>query len=69
MSFARLVLLKGGPSDAPQVVNAPFDGTGAPVKIAYGSGCEHYEFSGEYADIGEGPMPVYCWARHTPGAE
>ncbi|MCW7941288.1 hypothetical protein AAW14_04260 [Streptomyces hygroscopicus] len=69
MSSASLVLLKGGPCDAPQVVHAPSGGTGTPVKVMYGSGFEHYEFTGEYADIGEGPMPVYRWVRHAPGAE
>jgi hypothetical protein len=68
MSSAGLVLLRGGPCDAPQVVHAPA-GAGDPVKIAYGDGYEHYEFTGEYADIGEGPMPVYRWVYRTPGAE
>ncbi|GGW49442.1 DUF5988 family protein [Streptomyces xantholiticus] len=69
MSSPGLVLLKGGPSGAPQVVQAPSGGEGVPVKIAYVGGYEHYEFTGEFADIGEGPMPVYRWTRHQPGAE
>ena len=69
MSTVSLVLLKGGPSGAPQVVHAPFGGTDAPVKIEYCGGYEHYEFTGDFADIGEGPMPVYRWTRHQPGAE
>jgi hypothetical protein len=69
MSSAPLVLLKGGPSGAPQVVQTPSGEAGGPVKIAYCGGWEHYEFTGEFVDIGEGPMPVYHWTRHQPGAE
>ncbi|MFE7834816.1 DUF5988 family protein [Streptomyces sp. NPDC057474] len=69
MSSASLVLLKGGPSCAPQVVQAPSGEPGATVKIEYCGSWEHYEFTGEYSDIGEGPMPVYRWTRHQPGAE
>ncbi|MGW1895170.1 DUF5988 family protein [Streptomyces sp. NPDC002004] len=69
MSSTGFVLLKGGPGGAPQMVEAPSGGTGAPVKISYCGGYEHYEFTGEYIDIGEGPVPVYRWTRHQPGAE
>lgn len=69
MSCAHLVFLKGGPSGAPQVVQAPPGGAGVPVKIEYCGGWEHYEFTGAYTEIGEGPMPVYRWTRRQPGAE
>ncbi|MEU8589260.1 DUF5988 family protein [Streptomyces sp. NPDC048664] len=69
MSSVGLVLLKGGPSDAPQVVFAPPGGVGAPVKLEYRDGYDHYEFTGEFSDIGAGPMPVYQWSCHTRYAE
>ncbi|MDT0467477.1 DUF5988 family protein [Streptomyces gibsoniae] len=69
MSSTGLVLLKGGPSDAPQVVHAPPGGTDDPVKLTYRDGYDHYEFTGEFVDIGAGPMPVYRWSHHTRYAE
>jgi hypothetical protein len=69
MARFGLVLLEGGPSDAPQIAEAASDNNEAPVKIIYGNGIEHYVFANEYADIGDGPMPVYRWAYRKPGVE
>ena len=69
MAYPGLVIVKGGPADAPEVAVAPSETHGELVKIAYGGGVEHYEFSGEYGDFGEGPMAVYRWVYRKPGIE
>ncbi|MGP4004171.1 DUF5988 family protein [Streptomyces sp. 8N706] len=64
-----LVLLRGGPSDIPEIWEIPPGGTDGQVKIPRGSGYEHFEFAQEYAPIGDELMPVYRWCYRTFIAE
>ncbi|MET8679694.1 DUF5988 family protein [Streptomyces sp. NPDC004647] len=64
-----LALLRGGPSDIPEIWEIPSGGTDEQVKIPRGNGYEHFEFAREYARIGDELMPVYRWCYRTFIAE
>ncbi|WP_101385651.1 MULTISPECIES: DUF5988 family protein [Kitasatospora] len=69
MPRCLLVFLRGGPSDLSGVREVEFEGPEDRLKIPRWNGYEHFEFTHELRDFGEGPVPVYQWLYRTAVAE
>lgn len=67
MSRSLTVLLGGGSGDLPEVWEAPSGGTGEPMKIPLGNGCERFDSVQEYADFEGDSRPRAILAVMDPG--
>ncbi|MCU7827360.1 hypothetical protein KSNIM_38175 [Kitasatospora sp. DSM 101779] len=64
-----MVLLRGGPSDIPEIHEVETDVIEDRLKIPRGNGYEHFEFTRRFQDVGDVLIPVYRWSYRTAVAE
>ncbi|MFC0105747.1 DUF5988 family protein [Kibdelosporangium aridum] len=69
MAVVRIVLM-GGPGELPESVRIQeVDSLETKVKLAYGSGYEHFTYSGKMSDVNGDDLPVFSWCGQTRIAE
>jgi hypothetical protein len=67
MSQSQLVLLAGGPFEAPRIWRAPAGEER--VKVADGAGYDHFVFTQEYAEHDGERIGIFRWCYRTLVAE